>query len=129
MLSEQEQRSLLGIERSLRAEDDRFTRSFEVFRPDLDLVFPVESELSPVARLVELTRRSLAVAALLLIPVVWLVAWASSGDLATVSRLALLPMTALLLALCFALHPDRRRRSSVRGSAGGPAPRTRWSGR
>ncbi len=119
MLSEQEQRSLLRIERRLRAEDHRFTRSFEVFSPDLDLVFPVESELRPMVRVVEMTRRSLAVAALLLIPVIWLVALVSSGDLASVSRLALVPVTAMLLALGFAVHPDRPRRSPVPRSVGG----------
>ena len=114
MLSEQEQRSLLRIERRLRAEDHRFTEAFEMFMPDLDLDLPVESELRPAVRLVELARSSLAVAALLLIPMLWLVALVGSGDLATVSRLALLPVSALLLALGFALHPDRRGRRRTR---------------
>jgi hypothetical protein len=114
VLSEQEQRSLLRIERRLRAEDHRFTEAFEMFMPDLDLDLPVESELRPAVRLVELARSSLAVAALLLIPMLWLVALVGSGDLATVSRLALLPVSALLLALGFALHPDRRGRRRTR---------------
>jgi len=111
VLSEQEQRSLLRIERRLRAEDHRFTEAFEMFMPDLD---PIDSEPRPAVRLVELARSSLAVAALLLIPMLWLVALVGSGDLATVSRLALLPVSALLLALGFALHPDRRGRRRTR---------------
>lgn len=110
MLSDREQRSLLQIERSLRAEDDRFTRSFESFRVDLGLVFPEESEQRLATRLLRATRWVLCVAVLALIPVVWVVAVVSSGEVAAVSRVVALPASALLLALSLALHPDRRRR-------------------
>jgi hypothetical protein len=118
VLSDREARSLLQIERNLRAEDDRFTRSFEAFRVDLDLVFPDQSERPLVSMLILRTRWALSVAVLALIPLAWVVAVASSGDLAAFSRILVLPLSALLLAVGLVLHPDRRRR-------GGPGWRTR----
>jgi hypothetical protein len=114
VLSDREQRSLLDIERSLRAEDDRFTRSFETFQVDLGLVFPDESERPRVSSLLRAVRCTLSLATFALIPVVWAVAVLSAGDVAAVSQVVVLPVSALLLAVGLAVYPDRRRRSLPR---------------
>jgi hypothetical protein len=111
VLSEREQRSLMQIERRLRAEDDRFTRSFETFKVDLAMVFPDPQARPVLDRVVHLGRWTLSVTSLALIPAVWAVVVLSSGDLAAVSRIAALPLTAFLLAVGLAMHPDRPRRS------------------
>lgn len=113
MLTEREWRSLLQIERHLRAEDARFTRCFELFKLDGMLVraeMPVPSE---PPSLVYRGRWALSVAVLVLIVPLWAMAVIGSGDVAGLTQILACPMSALLLAVALAVHPDRRRRRTT----------------
>lgn len=115
MLSEREQRSLLEIELSLRAEDRRLTRSLELFRLEPLLVEPEEEQSRPVLRsLIRRGRWTLAIAAIAAIVPLWAAVLMTSGTSATMAQILVLPLSSLLLAAGMALHPDRRRRTSGR---------------
>jgi hypothetical protein len=116
VLSEREQRSLAEIELSLRTEDRRLTRSFELFRLD-PLLEALEEEKPqrPVLRsLIRRGRWVLAITALASILPLWAAVLMTSGTYAALAQILVLPLSSLLLALGMALHPDRRRRTPRR---------------
>lgn len=116
MLSERERRSLSEIELSLRSEDRRLVRSFELFRLD-PLLEGVDEEPRPVLRsLIRRARWVLAITALLSIVPLWAAVLMTTGTYAAIAQILVLPLSSLLLAAGMALHPDRRRRSSRRAS-------------
>jgi hypothetical protein len=114
VLSERERRSLAEIELSLRTEDRRLTRSFELFRLD-PLLEALEPEQHPVLRsLIRRSRWVLAVTAIVAIVPLWAAVLMSSGTYAAAAQILVLPLSSLLLFAGMALHPDRRRRTSRR---------------
>lgn len=115
MLSERERRSLTEIELSLRADDRPLVRSLELFRLD-PLIAAMEQEPSrPALRaFIRRGRWVLAVASVLSIVPLWAAVMMTSGHLAALAQIFVLPLSSLLLAAGMALHPDRRRRTPRR---------------
>lgn len=116
VLSEREWRSLTEIELSLRAEDHRLTRSFELFRLDPLLeALEARDERHPVLRsLIRRGRWMLAITAFVSLVPLWAAVLMTSGVYAALGQVLVLPLSSLLLAVGLALHPDRRRRTSRR---------------
>jgi len=117
VLSERERRSLTEIELSLRTEDRRLTRSFELFRLDplLEALEPPESW--PVLRtVIRRSRWVLAVVAVVSIVPLWAAVLMVSGPYSALAQILVLPLSSLLLFAGMALHPDRRRRTSRRAA-------------
>jgi hypothetical protein len=114
VLSERERRSLTEIELSLRAEDRRLTRSFELFRLD-PLLEALDEKQRPVLRsVIRRSRWVLAVVAIVSIVPLWAGVLMASAPYAALAQIAVLPLSSLLLAAGMALHPDRSRRTSRR---------------
>ena len=116
MLSERERRSLAEIELSLRVEDRRLARSFELFRLD-PLLEALEDDGPGRPALRAFVRRSrwvLAVTAVAMIVPLWAAVLLTSGMYAALAQILVLPLSSLLLAVGMALHPDRRRRTTRR---------------
>jgi hypothetical protein len=113
VLSERERRSLTEIELSLRVEDRRLARSFELFR--LDPLLEEEEDQRPVLRaFIRRSRWVLAVTSIALIVPLWAAVLLTSGMYAALAQILVLPLSSLLLAVGMALHPDRRRRTTRR---------------
>src|SRR4051794_26832245 len=112
VLSERERRSLTEIELSLRSEDRRLTRSFELFRLEPLLAELDEEPRWPALRsLIRRGRWVLALTAIASILPLWAAVVMTTGTYAALAQILVLPLSSLLLAAGMALHPDRSRRT------------------